>query len=110
MIAPSASGTERKRMGRPPVMPAPAPTGFAEISGKLDAILQQLGQQSTRAEAFDRFERSLPMTVEHVAAVLDTSAGAVHKKVHRGELKRRSSDRAGFHAEDVRAYLSGKRG
>lgn len=67
------------------------------------------GLSIDKLEAFERFQRGLPMTAKHVAIVADVSVAGVAAAVDRGRLRRRSmTAQAGFHPEDVRAWLWGE--
>jgi hypothetical protein len=60
-------------------------------------------------EAFERFQRGLPMTARHVAIVAAVTVAGVACAVHRGRLRRRSMvAQAGFHPADVSAWLWGR--
>jgi hypothetical protein len=59
-------------------------------------------------EAFERFQRGLPMTANHVAIVAAVTVAGVACAVGRGRLRRRSMlAQAGFHPADVAAWLWG---
>jgi hypothetical protein len=60
-------------------------------------------------EAFERFQRGLPMTARHVAIVAAVTVAGVACAVNRGRLRRRSMQaQAGFHPADVSAWLWGR--
>lgn len=64
---------------------------------------------SDKIEAFTRFAMGLPMNLHHVAAVAGISIHGVANAVHRGRLRRRSMQaEAGFHPDDVRAWVWGE--
>lgn len=79
----------------------------ADVS-QYKAVLAAQQLPIDKQEAFQRFAMNLPMNIHHVAAVAGISIHGVANAVHRGRLRRRSMQaEAGFHPDDVRAWVWG---
>lgn len=90
-------------------------TRIEQLEARIKDLEAQAERVALHSDAIRRFQTTgptaAPMTAHHVAAVLGfTQVKSVHTAVCDGRLRRRWDALAGFHPDDVRAFIQKQKG